>query len=286
MFVGCSSSCGQSNPTNPKKKKPLEFTSFPAVAESFQKLSPSQQDAFARVMNDEACPCNCAKTFAGCLQTGTKCKAAVILADWVANKLGSWSAEDMLLPLMQEIGSGYGSKIRTIDANLGHAKGAERPKVTIVEFADFDCPHCRVTAPVLDEFVKQHKDDVRLVYKYLPRNTLAGQNSAIAAQAAGQQGKFWEMHDALFAMDKITDEKIAEAAKKIPGLKMDQYDKDRADVAIQSEITQSRLEASRLGINATPAIFFNGRPFLLNPDISGLEMRLAMELARNESTCD
>lgn len=292
-LVGCTSSCDASSSSQQavktRRKPGSTFTAFPSV--SVGSLPPEQLAGFTQLANEEICPCKCPTSFAGCLQADTKCKAAPILGQWVVDTMADGIPADRLSAwLAREIGLGYGGRPQTIDLSGVHSKGAKNPKLTIVEFADFDCSHCKTAAPVLEAFVKKYEDSISFVFKYFPRGTAIGKMAAQANEAAARQGKFWEMHDALFKIDILSEAKIIEAANSI-GLKMDRFNKERKDTDIMSKVDRSTQEAVRLGLSATPSFFFVGpkgdaRPYYLPPDLSGFEARMAMELARDESSCN
>ncbi len=91
------------------------------------------------------------------------------------------------------------SAVKTLPLAGSPSRGPEGAPVTVVEFADFECPHCRAEVPTVDAMFSAHPGKVRLVYKFvsLPLHTHA-EPAARAAWAAGQQGKFWEMEHLLF----------------------------------------------------------------------------------------
>jgi len=139
-------------------------------------------------------------------------------------------------------------------------KGAEKPKITIVEFADYQCPHCQKAAAALEAVVNDYKDDVALVFMDFPVNP-SGISREIAegAACADQQDKFWRYHDLAFERQSTLNSaavmEIAEAAD---------VDLDAFQACIQSSVpativSRGESEAIRLGITGTPAIFLNGR---------------------------
>lgn len=145
---------------------------------------------------------------------------------------------------------------------LGASESAE---VTIVEFSDFQCPACASVSPLVKEKVRAASDSTRLVFRHfpLPQHQHA-QTAAQAAEAAGKQGKFWEMHDQLFAGQV----EWAEAADAQPifrryaenlGLDLEQYDTDLLDPTIKAKIQRDYAQASKLKLPGTPTFFRNGQ---------------------------
>lgn len=139
-------------------------------------------------------------------------------------------------------------------------RGAEAPLVTIVEFSDFECPFCGRLAKTLDTMLPGYDKDVQLVFRHypLPKHANA-EPAAKASLAAHRQGKFWEMHDRLFAdQSALTPADLSKHAEALQ-LDMAQFRKDMADlkstVAINNEFADGRV----LNVSTTPSFFVNGR---------------------------
>ncbi|NMC69910.1 MAG: thioredoxin domain-containing protein, partial [Myxococcales bacterium] len=155
-------------------------------------------------------------------------------------------------------------------------RGAAEPLATLFLFTDFQCPHCARVAATLDELARAYPDDLRLVFK---NNVLPGHDKAQlaheAAMAAAQQGKFWEMHDALFAAMREyyespnrdparphpLDRPQLEATAQRLGLDMDVFRK-ALDNHATAGVVQADVElARRFAISSTPTFVLNGRKF-------------------------
>lgn len=265
------------------------FTDLPAL--DLNKLSLEQRQSFIQFANEEICPCDCPSSFAGCLQNDEQCKPAVLLGKWVLNLLSQGLTIDMLAePLAKEIGLGFRARPQIIDIDGFSVKGAKNPTVSIIEFADFECAHCKTTAIALDALVAKNTEDVNLIFKHFPLPIHPDSKAAaIAAEAAALQNQFWPMHHQFFTATRALDENsIIATAKKcgITGAKLDKFKADLTNKAVIAKVNNSMAEAKLLGLNGTPSLFFNGRPYFLSLDLSGLELRLAMEKARNEMICE
>jgi len=137
------------------------------------------------------------------------------------------------------------------------AFGAKDPKVTIVEFADFQCEACDQLTPALDAIVKAYPADVRVVWKNLPNSSAHEQSvpAAIAAHCADRQGKFWQYHDLLFArMSVLGEDQYKQIATEIS------LDLSRFTSCLQNNDTLPVVlkdieEATALGLIATPTLF-------------------------------
>jgi protein-disulfide isomerase len=264
------------------------ITDFPALSPTVDlaALDPAKRAAFEKIVNEEICPCDCPKSFAACLQEGSKCRPAVLLAGWLAKQLDDdVPAEVLTEALTKEIASGFSAKPK-IPAIDGYAtKGPKNPKWTIVEYADFECQHCKAASPTLETLMQRRKD-VKVVFKHFPLSFHPmARSAAIAAEAAGRQGKFWEMHDAVFATQELLDDALLIGHAKALGLDAARFQKDQKDAAVIAKVDDSRKEGQSFGIEATPMFLVNGRPYFLSRTVEGFELRFAMEEARATSTC-
>jgi protein-disulfide isomerase len=156
-------------------------------------------------------------------------------------------------------------------SSTDHIRGAADGILTLVEFGDFQCPACGAYDPLVRQVVDDNKKVVKFVFKHFPltqihQNAMLG---AKAAEAAGVQGKFWEMHDMLY--DKQTDWSTGINARdfvmtyaKTLGLDTVKFANDLDSKAIEDKILAESKEAVTLGVQGTPTFFLNGKK-LENP---------------------
>ena len=131
----------------------------------------------------------------------------------------------------------------------------------MIEFSDFRCPYCCRVQPTLATVLGRHPETVRLVFKHFPVVSPDSGRAAVAAVVAGWQGRFWEMHDALFALqDRPLTEAAVLAAAADLGLDVDRYRRDLRDPAALALVEADARSARRLGLQGTPTFFVNGRP--------------------------
>jgi protein-disulfide isomerase len=139
-------------------------------------------------------------------------------------------------------------------------RGKEDAPVTLVLFSDFECPWCGKLEPVLAELLAKNPDKVRIVFKHLPLPMhQQAEAASLAAIAAQKQGKFWEMHDALFQITAWTPTVIDETAQRI-GLDMVKYKADVAGQEVQIQLAKDKTDAQMADVSATPSMFVNERP--------------------------
>lgn len=156
--------------------------------------------------------------------------------------------------------------VKEIELGDSPAKGAKDPAVTIVEWADFECPFCGAASPVLDKTVLKFPDHVKLVFKHYPLSSHEhAEGAARAAAAAGKQQKFWEMHRTLFAAqaEGLDRRNLERHARKL-GLDMKQFLADVDSEPVADLVARDRKHAEKLGLRGTPMIYVNGRHFELD----------------------
>jgi protein-disulfide isomerase len=164
-------------------------------------------------------------------------------------------------------------------ATIGQSpiQGAKNGKILLVEFSDFQCSYCAKAHDTLKAFMAKHGDSVTLVYKHLPLTSIHPQAlpAAKAAWAAGQQGKFWEFHNALFENQAQLGEDFYRATAKALGLDVAKFDRDRASKAAETAINQDLELAEKLGIDGTPFFVMNGEAFAGAVALADLEEAVA-----------
>lgn len=149
--------------------------------------------------------------------------------------------------------------------------------VTIVEWADFECPACRSFYPSLKAIEEEYPDDVKVVFRHFPIDAIhpLAKSAHIAAEAADRQGKFWEMHDLLFeqALVWTNSNNVKETMIDFAGqLEMDteKFKADYEDPLTRDFIQASQKAGGDQGVNSTPTIYVNGEQYsagAVNPDL-------------------
>jgi protein-disulfide isomerase len=133
--------------------------------------------------------------------------------------------------------------------------------VTIVEYGDFECPNCKQAAPAVKLLLERFAGSVRVVFRHFPLEEVHPHAlaAAEAAECAGGQGKFWEMHDLLFAnQDHLKTNQLHSYAERLQ-LDMARYTAEMDDEVYRQRIREQMDGARRSGVRATPTFFVNGR---------------------------
>jgi len=151
-------------------------------------------------------------------------------------------------------------RVKTIVVGSSPALGAPGARVTIVEWADFECPSCAAMARVLHAELERFPTELRLVYKHYPisYHTYA-LSAARAAVAAHVQGKFWPMHALLFERQSaLTESDLVGYAGEL-GLDQARFERDLRSPEVAERVEQDKRQGESLGVHATPTLFINGR---------------------------
>ena len=147
-----------------------------------------------------------------------------------------------------------------IDITGAPVRGKADAPVTLVVFSDFECPWCAKLEPLLAQLLAANPDTVRVVFKHLPLPMHPqAEPAALAAIAAQRQGKFWEMHDALFAVQQWTPAAVTETATRIK-LDMNRFQADLNSQETRMQLAKDKADAQAAEVAATPSVFVNGRP--------------------------
>ena len=142
-----------------------------------------------------------------------------------------------------------------------HIQGPPTATVTLVEYGDFQCPHCARAHLMLKELQDHQGDDLRLVYRHFPLSQIhpLAQPAAEASEAAAAQGRFWEMHDVIFEDQEVLSEEALVTFAKALGLQLDRFIRELAEGVQAPRVREDFLSGVRSGVNGTPTCFNNGR---------------------------
>jgi len=155
-----------------------------------------------------------------------------------------------------------------------HARGPAQAPVTLEEFGDFQCSPCgRISGPLL-EIEKDYGPKLKVIFRNFPfPNHQHALQAAYAAEAAGLQGRYWEMHDLLYKEQQMWStapdaKQLFVSYARILGLETDRFERDIAGPTVKARVIADQERGKSLGVNATPSIFINNQgvpPKSLNP---------------------
>ncbi len=184
----------------------------------------------------------------------------------IAQFLGDQKRETLRSDLVGALRGKHGAKILMevdrveVAEGNGPAKGPVGAPVTLIEFSDFECPYCSRVVPAIEEVVATYGDQVRVVFRQFPLNIHPrAQKAAEASLCANDQGKFWELHDAMFANQRALGVDQLKAHAGQLGLDQAAFDSCLDSGKYAAQVATDLAEGQRAGVSGTPAMFVNGR---------------------------
>jgi protein-disulfide isomerase len=174
-----------------------------------------------------------------------------------------------------------GAEVYKIETGNAPQIGAKEPKITLIEFSDFQCPYCSRAKGTIDELLKTYKDDLQVTFRNYPlpfhNNAMP---AAIAAQAAAAQGKFWQMYDKLFANQQALSPADFEKYATEIGLDIAKFKAAVADPKTKAAVEADMKLGNNFGVGGTPAFFINGQAFSGAYPIESFKMAIDEEIKK------
>jgi protein-disulfide isomerase len=246
-------------------------------------LNVKQKAAVLKILREQGCSCGCSMKIAQCRMEDPACSYSTGLAATIieATKAGKTPEQAIEMANASRFGANHETKLLDEPVKLyvtgSPVTGPVDAPITIVEFSDFQCPYCILAVPELEAIMKVYPKDVKLIFKQFPLEIHSdAYRAATAALAAQKQGKFWEMHYALFAHHQnLSMEGILAMAKD---LKLDsaRLERDMESKEIHDILAKDLKDGNDAGVEGTPTIFINGQRYngrielgLLRPVVDG-----------------
>jgi protein-disulfide isomerase len=163
---------------------------------------------------------------------------------------------------------------------IDHARGPADAAVTLVEYGDFECPNCKQAAPAVQHVLHHYAGQVRLVFRHYPLEEVHPHalHAALTAEAAGAQGKFWEMHDLLFEnQSHLKPGQLRGYAEKLE-LDLERYDAEMKSGLYLQRVREAIDGGKRSGVRATPTFFVNGMVLDVSFGLDSLRRRVEQAL--------
>jgi NhaA family Na+:H+ antiporter len=168
-----------------------------------------------------------------------------------------------------------------VDSDRDHVRGGADARVTLVEYGDFQCPYCGEAYPVVQELLERFGDQLRFVFRHMPLPDLHPRApfAAEAAEAAGAQGRFWEMHDRLFEHQReLGDEELRAHADAVGVPDAERFDAELRDGLHAARVAEDLESGGRSGVPSTPRFFVNGLIHLGSASYAELQEAIDTEL--------
>jgi len=242
-------------------------TSLPAV--DFGGLTPAKKATVLKLLRENGCSCGCGMKVAECRVKDPNCGYSRGLASVAVDsvKQGKNSAET-LAAMKESKWSKVPDHSKTLEDPVkipvagAPAIGAEHAAITLIEFSDFQCPYCYKAVTELQAIMKAYPSQVKLIFKQFPLDIHSqAAYAAAAALAAHKQGKFWTLHDAMFARHGRLSKEIIEKLAADSGVDMKRFEADVASAEIRKAVDKDRDDGESAGVDSTPSLFVNGKHY-------------------------
>jgi protein-disulfide isomerase len=141
-----------------------------------------------------------------------------------------------------------------------HIRGPRDAPVSLVEYGDYECPYCGAAYPIVEEIIARMGETLQFVYRHFPMTTVHphAEQAAEAAEAAGAQRRFWEMHSVLFGNQQHLDTPCLHAYAEALGLDVGRFDRELAHHVHADRVREDFLSGVRSGVGGTPTFYING----------------------------
>jgi protein-disulfide isomerase len=235
---------------------------------NFNGLSAKQKAEALKILREQGCSCGCGMKMAQCRVQDPACSYSTVLAATVIQAIKDGKTPEKAIEAANTSRFGGNRENRMLEEPVkvpvagAPVTGPADAPVTIVEFSDFQCPYCIQAVPELAALLKVYPKQVKLIFKQFPLEIHSdAYRAATAALAAQKQGKFWEMHYALFDHHRdLSLESILNIGKD---LKLDEtrMQKDMESKEIHDVVTKDLQDGNEAGVEGTPTIFINGQRY-------------------------
>lgn len=241
------------------------------------KLSAAQKETVLKIFRVAHCSCPCGMTLYDCRTKDSTCPVSPGICKQVVDMVLAGKSEsavhDELKPKVLD------KTVNAIDYSASPSKGPANAKVVIAEFSDFQCPFCGQATAWVDEILKAYPNDARVVFKHFPLAMHPQAHyAAQASLAAHAQGKFWPLHDKMFANFRtITPDTIKGWVKEV-GLDEAAFTKAMESGKYKAQVDKEMKEGEKIGVQGTPSFFINGKKVNGRPALADLKPYLDAEI--------
>jgi thiol-disulfide isomerase/thioredoxin len=267
------------NPVADKGGTPSREDNSPPPGIDLGKLDGFERRVFFRVVNREPSACGKGHSLLHSAKYDSSCRASFYAVRYVAHLVDSGFTDS-------EIGEKLEKRFRTprvprFDLAAAPSKGNQAGRITVVEFVDYECPHCKQAQALLAQVVAEYANDVKVYFKHFPLSSHS--NARLAAEgavAAHKQGKFWPYDEKVWANSENLTPAALEKAAKAAGADVARWRGDMESDAVKNRVQADKSEGSDLGISATPSIYINGRKYGDPLEFASLKDWIDEELGR------
>ncbi len=243
-----------------------EAQSLPAV--DLHALTAPQKETVLKMLRERECSCGCGMKIAECRVKDPNCFYSRGLALVIVDAVKAGKNEKEVLAAVEASKFAHPPEQKLLEDPVAIPTtgspviGPKDALITLIEFSDFQCPYCSLATPQLRAVLKAYPTQVKLIFKQFPLDMHSqAALAAAAAISAHRQGKFWQMHDALFASrNDLSRPTILTLASAI-GLDVKRFEADLDSAETKQMVAQDLEDGTRAGVMSTPTIFIDGQHY-------------------------
>jgi protein-disulfide isomerase len=231
-------------------------------------LSPAQKATALKLLRARDCSCGCAMKVAECRVKDPNCFYSKGLASVIIASLKAGKTEQEALADADASRFAHPPEHKLLEDPIevptagAPETGPDDAPITLVEFSDFQCPYCTLATPQLQAVLQAYPTQVRLFFKQFPLDMHSqAALAAAAAVAAQKQGKFWQMHDALFASHNDLRRPRILALASALGLDMQRFETDIDSPEVRKAVVHDQEDGANIGVISTPTLFIDGQHY-------------------------
>jgi protein-disulfide isomerase len=248
-------------------------------------LSPAQKATVLKLLRGRDCSCGCGMKVAECRVKDPNCFYSKGLASVIVASLKAGKSEKEALADAEASRFAHAPEHKLLEDPIevpiagAPETGPDDAPITLVEFTDFQCPYCALATPQLQLVLQAYPKQVRLFFKEFPLDMHSqAAFAAAAAVAAQKQGKFWQMHDALFASHNDLHRPTVFALASAIGLDMKRFEADVDSPEVRKAVAHDLDDGQNVGVMSTPTLFIDGQHYNGNIKLDALKPILDAEL--------
>ncbi len=257
--------------------------SLPAV--DLSGLSPAQKTTVLKLLRGRDCTCGCGMKVAECRVKDPNCFYSKGLASVIVASIKAGKSEKDALADAEASRFAHPPEHKLLEDPIevptagAPETGPDNAPITLVEFTDFQCPYCAMATPQIQAVLRAYPTQVRLFFKQFPLDIHSqAALAAAAAVAAQKQGKFWQMHDALFASHNDLRRPTILALASAVGLDMKRFEADLDSPEVRKAVSKDLDDGTNIGVMSTPTLFIDGQHYNGNIKLDVLKPILDAEL--------
>lgn len=249
-------------------------------------LSAAQKTSVLKILRDHGCSCGCNMKLAQCRAVDPNCSYSKGLANTIVDAIRQGKSETDAIAAADASKWAHVKPTQLLDDPVSIPVagapflGPQNAPITLVEFSDFQCPYCIAAFSEIKVILDRYPSQVKLVFKEFPLEIHShAEFAATAALAAHKQGKFWVMHDAMFASPNhdLSRPGILALAQK-NGLDIKRFEADLDSTDVHETLVRDIQDGDRAGVQGTPTLFVNGKRYNGQIDVEALKPVFEAEL--------